>query len=311
MMIFLFISCVSLGADLHEIDIENAQVELRETLEMRFCYISFVYINGQEYIIKQKKSNCVRKIGGVVRDTITAYVAENFAKAHYNTDDFKIAHQVRIIPAGKEFPGKLRIDWPATIHTIAPGKMIKAQEGAYRRMNIKQADVGFRRDMLSWMIKHPVLIMIIALDTFVCNHDRHRGNLFYDAKNNSFCAIDMDSAFRHNLCALGCKNFMQMLQDKNLRLSSKEIKALMTYKKYLDFLITRFHPEDILAQYNEFAQQAGFVSGSVLYTQRLALELENNRRVIRESYIDVQRLVIIVDKLIRKAQKGLKKHKSL
>ena len=156
-----------------EIDIENAQVELIKTLEMRFCYISFVRINGKEYIVKQKKSDYFKKIVSVVRDAITAHVAE----------DFGIAHRVAIIPAGKQFPGKPRTDWPATLHTIAPGKMIKAQESSYDGMNIKQADVGFRRDMLPWMMKHPTLIMVVALDTFLCNHDRHRGNLILPAQN--------------------------------------------------------------------------------------------------------------------------------
>lgn len=248
-------------------------------------------------LIKQKKSNCFRKIVSVVRDAITAEVAESFGD---------IAHQVDIIPAGVEFPGKPRTDWPATIHTIAPGKMIKAQNSDYNRMDIKQADIGFRRDMLAWMVKHPVLIIIVALDTFLCNHDRHRGNLFYESKTDSFCAIDMDSAFKHNLCALACKNFTRMLRDRNLRLSSKEVRALVTYKEHLEFLIDRYNPADMIGRYNYFAEKAGFVPGSELYTQKIALELERNRRMIMESYQDVQQLIPILEKLIKVSKKRLK-----
>lgn len=293
----MLLSAAPIFARLDRVDVETATARLLRTLEMRFCYISFIRSDGQEYLIKQKKSNCFRKIVSVVRDSITAEVAESFGD---------IAHQVDIIPAGVVFPGKPRKDWPATIHTIAPGKMIKAQNSAYNRMDIKQADVGFRRDMLTWMAKHPVLIIILALDTFLCNHDRHRGNLFYDSKTDSFCAIDMDSAYKYNLCALACKNFKSMLRDKNLRLSNKEIRVLVTYKEHLEFLIARYNPEGMIERYNYFVEKAGFVPGSELYTQKIALELERNRRMIMESYQDVQRLIPILEKLIKRSKKRLK-----
>ena len=280
-----------------DVDIDAVQAELIKTLEMRFCYISFVRINGQQYIVKQKKSDCFRKIVSVVRDAITAHIAE----------DFGIAHRVAIIPAGKKFAGKPRTDWPATLHTIAPGKMIKAQNSKYNGMNIKQADIGFRRDMLTWMVKHPTLIMMVALDTFLCNHDRHRGNLFYHQKTDSFCAIDMDSAFKYNLCALACKNFTKMINDRNVRLSNKEINTLISYKEYIEFLIERHNPAQTLVLYNSFVERAGFVEGSAqLYTQKIALEIERNRRMIKESYKDVQRLIPILEQLIKVSKKRQK-----
>jgi len=279
-----------------DVDIDTVQAELIKTYEMRFCYISFIRINGKEYIVKQKKSDCFRKIVSVVRDAITAHIAE----------DFGIAHRVAIIPAGKKFPGKPRTDWPATLHTVAPGKMIKAQSSKYNGMNIKQADIGFRRDMLVWMMQHPTLIMMVALDTFLCNHDRHRGNLFYHAKTDSFCAIDMDSAFKYNLCALACKNFTKMIYNKNVRLTTREINTLISYKEYLEFLIERHHPENTLELYNAFIERAGFIEGSPLYTQKIALEIDRNRRMIRESYRDVQRLIPILQQLIKVSKKRQK-----
>jgi hypothetical protein len=279
-----------------EVDIDTVQAELIKTYEMRFCYISFVRINGEEYIVKQKKSEYFRKMVSVVRDAITAHIAE----------DFGIAHRVAIIPAGKRFAGKPRTDWPATLHTIAPGKMIKAQDSKYDGMNIKQADIGFRRDMLIWMMKHPTLIMMVALDTFLCNHDRHRGNLFYHAKTDSFCAIDMDSAWKNNLCALACKNFTAMINNKNLRLTTKEINTLISYKEYIEFLIDRHHPEQTLELYDAFINRAGILPGTPLYTQKIALEIERNRRMIKESYKDVQRLIPILEKLIKVSKKRQK-----
>ena len=48
---------------------------------------------------------------------------------------------------------------------------------------------------MTWHVQLPI---IVALDLFICNTDRHRGNLFYDAVTDTFCAIDMDDIFRCN-----------------------------------------------------------------------------------------------------------------
>jgi hypothetical protein len=294
--IVVLLFCVPMThARLEVLDNKPDSVELLSTQEMRFCYISFVKIDGKKYIIKQKKSDCFRKIVGAVRDGITAHIAESLGMT--------LAHRVDVIPAGQAFPGKLRTDWPATIHTIAPGKMIKDQNSRYNSMNIKQADIGFRHDMLSWMVKHPTLVKIVALDTFLCNHDRHRGNLFYHAATDSFCAIDMDSAFKHNLCALACRKFTKILNDRMLQLSPKEVQVLIEYKKYLQFLIDNHQPEDTLRMYNYFVDKAGFVEGSDLFTEKIALELDSNRGMIIQSYQDAKKLVKIVEQVIQKYKK--------
>jgi hypothetical protein len=292
----------SVLARLDVLDNAPHSVELIKTLETRFCFISFVNIDGTKYIIKQKKTGLFRKIVGVVRDAITAHIAESFGET---LDlEFDLAHRVDVIPAGVPFIGKPRTDWPATIHTIAPGKMIKEQKKRFPGMNIKQANIGFRRDMLEWMVKHPILIVYVAMDTFLCNHDRHRGNLFYNKKTGSFCAIDMDSSFKFNLCALGCRNFTEMLHDERLHLTKKEINALITYRKYLQFLIDNYKPENTLYMYDYFAEKAGFVEGSELYTEKVALEIASNRQTIMQSYQDVQELVKLIGKLIEKFKKN-------
>ena len=281
-----------LHARLNILDIEPRHVELIRSYEVEYSHISFVKIYGKMYVIKQKKLKHRDKIVGVVLDAITAHVAEIF--------DSGIAQHVDIIPAGKQFPGKPRTDWPATIHTVAPGKMMNAQRGIYRRMNIKQEATGFRRDMLAWMSRHITLRKIVALDTFVCNHDRHRGNLFYDSARNIFCAIDMDLSYKYNLCAMACHNFTKMINDKKLQLSGKELYALIEYKKQLEFLIKTFPPEDIMNMYDYFAAKAGFVEGSPLYTSAVRGELANHKVMIVQSYEDAQKLVEIVGRLIEK-----------
>lgn len=288
-----------LCARLNVLDNTSRDVEVIRVQETEYCWISFVKINGKMYLIKQKKLDYFDQMIGVVREAVTAHIAEMF--------DPTMAHHVDIIPAGVNFPGKVYSSWPATIHTIAPGKMILAQWGRYRRMNIKQAFIGMRRDMLSWMAKHPTLIKIVALDTFVCNHDRHQGNLFYDPKRNWFCAIDMDLSYQYNLCHIACHNFMQMLKDQKLKLRGRELHALIEYKKCLDCLIKSFNSDDIVDMYDYFTQKAGLVEDAPLYKPTVASELRRNKIMITQSYNDVQRLTVILGNLIVKAKKNVRR----
>jgi len=289
-----------LVARLTVLDHTPVKVEMVSTYEMRFCYISFIKIDGVMYLIKQKKSQFLRKILSVVRDAVTAHIAENFG----------IAHQVDIIPAGIEFPGKPRKDWPATIHTIAPGKMIKdkGQNRHYKHIKLQQKEEGFTYQMLQWMNMYPQLIMIMALDIFVCNHDRHKGNLFYDPKTDSFCAIDMDSAFRYNLSSIACKNFMAMINDRRFKFSVKDIQTLGKLNNCLKFLIEKYPSVETLKIYDDFAQKAGFIPGSDLYTEKVRTELVSNRKIILQSYKDIQQLVQIIDQLVKKVKTAYNIH---
>ena len=275
------------------IDIDTCSPILIKTLKMRFCYISFVNIDGTEYIVKQKKSDCLRKLLGVVRDTLMAHLAEGFIPAH----------RVGLIRAGKKFIGKKYDNWPATIHTIAPGKMLKAQNSPYNGMNLKQRDTGFVREMLSWMLEDDVLMRLVAFDLVFCNHDRHRGNLFYDLKTDKFCAIDMDSSFKYNLCAFACKNFEKMLASKHFYLKSKEIKALVALKGYLQFLIDNYKPKNTIQLYEDFAVKAGFVEGSDIYIPKFVDEMIDNKRMIARSYEDAQKFVQLLEIAITRARK--------
>lgn len=273
-------------------NLDSTDTELLSLNEMRFCYISFITVDGKRLLVKQKHK--LHKMLGAPRDAITAWVAESLG----------LAHKVDVISPGKKFPGKVVLEWPATLHTIAPGKMIKKLKHFYKKMNIKQAEIGMRRDMLPWMAKDLTLAKIVAMDTFLCNHDRHRGNLFYDKKNDSFCAIDMDSSFKYNLCALACKNFTEMMTTDLFPLKASELKALIEYRKTLVFLINKHKPEETIHKFNEFIDQAGFVEGSPLYTEKVHLELEANREMIRQSYQDAQELVKILNAIIKRATKA-------
>src|SRR5256885_1944356 len=84
------------------VNLDAQNIEHIETIEMRFCYITFVRVDGKVFLVKQKKP--LNKLLGVVRDAITAHIAESFG----------IAHRVAVIPFDKEFPRKIRKNWPAT-----------------------------------------------------------------------------------------------------------------------------------------------------------------------------------------------------
>ena len=292
--LFILLSSVSSAF----VDVESKNVKLLRTLKMRFCDISFVTVDGKEFLVKQK--NSLNKILGVVRDALTAHIAKLITESFGTGPD--IAHCVIVIAAKKRFVGKPRDQWPATIHTIAPGKMVKEQSGPYNALKIKQADIGLTRDIIKWTTHHMDLIKIVALDLFLCNHDRHRGNIFYDRNTKHFCAIDMDSAFKYNLCALACRNLKAMLRDKN-SLSPREMMALVHYKIILQKLIDAFTGEQIIELYDQFAQEAGLVKGSIFYTEKLERLMMANKQTIRDSRNDLKELMQILDKITKKVKK--------
>ena len=157
--------------------------------------------------------------------------------------------------------------------------------------------------MLYWMAQHPQLVTIVALDTFLCNHDRHRGNLFYNKKTDSFCAIDMDSSFKYNLAELACKNFTKMMKKGLFPLKKKELQVLIEYRNALLVLLKQHNPEHTIMMFDQFIKKAGFVEGASFFASRFVDELEDNKEVIRKSYEEVKDLVKILNDIIKKAVK--------
>src|SRR5579863_10001639 len=62
--------------------------------ESKNSFISYITVDGIQYLLKQKKTPS--KQFSVVRDAFAAWIAQ----------DLGIAHQVKIIPPKKDFPGK-------------------------------------------------------------------------------------------------------------------------------------------------------------------------------------------------------------
>jgi len=254
-----------------------------------FCYISFVDINGTSYITKQKRQ-CSFFLS-VVYDVLASRIAESL--------DNKIAHKVILIPASQKFLGKKYRDWPATLHTIVPGKSILDQRSSYSNINLRQAIHGFTREMIYWMSKHKDLPAIVALDIFLCNHDRHRGNLFYNRKTDSFYAIDMDLLFESRLARLAIYNLRRMSSSDIAGLTEKEVRALCRLRTMLERLVDQHDAESMVQLFDTLIEEAGLMSScSYLNVEMVSNTIAETREKIRENYEDTKELIVVLSHIV-------------
>jgi len=217
--------------------------------ESNNSFISYVTIDGVRYLVKQKKT--VSKQFSVVRDTFAAYIAK----------DLGIAHSVKIISPEEKFPGKKNVTWPATLHTIASGKTIRSQpKSKYYNLCLKQRLPSSILSVNRWLTEtiihqmtwHKQLPIIIGLDLFICNTDRHRANLFYDPETDSFCAIDMDNIFRRDLPALACQKLTLMI-DRKKEFTKDEILALTSMRDTIQFLLGKYPVKKLIKKLRHLA----------------------------------------------------------
>jgi len=262
--------------------------------ESKNAFINYVEIDGTRYIVKQKKTSS--KQFSVVRDALAAYIAK----------DLNIAQSVEIIAPKKEFPGKNNIMWPATIHTIAAGKTVREQpESKYYLLRLKQripegvllTNRWLTETIINQMTWHKQLPIIIALDIFICNTDRHSGNLFYDPKTDCFCAIDMDNIFRRNLPILAAEKLHIMIDGGKI-FTKKEIKAFIKMRNTMQFLLDQYSVQNIIDRLHFFVKQAGFTKDSLLYTEKVAHKIARHEKIIIESRASTYELISLLDKII-------------
>jgi hypothetical protein len=271
------------------------KVSLINTIEGKNCFISYVIINGRKYLLKQKKD--YKKQLAVVRDALAAYIAE----------DLKIAHQIDIIESNKEFPGKVKAWWPATLHTLASGDTVRKQPKCkYNALRLRQfwaqaqsfSEKGLTKAIISHMTWHRQLPEIIALDLITGNSDRHCGNLCYDPTMDTFCAIDMDDTFNKDLCLLAAKKLKFMIREDKVVFTKEEIRALTHMRNTLKFLVRRHPPDDLIKKLYFFAKKAGFSQGSKMYDDRIGKKLLSYKGMIKETYASAYKLISLLDKII-------------
>jgi len=270
-------------------------VSLINTIETKNCFISYVTINDQTYLLKQKKA--YKKQLAVVRDALAAYVAA----------ELRIAHRVEIIDADKQFPGKVKAGWPATLHTLACGETVRKQpQTKYSKLRLRQFwalaqtfdEKGLTKMIIEHMTWHRQLPEIVALDLIIGNSDRHCGNLCYDANSDTFCAIDMDDTFNKDLCYVAYQKLQHMMQEEKVIFTKDEIRALIHMRNTLKFLTRRHTPQDVIEKLHYFAKKAGFSKGNKMYDARIARKLLSYEAMIVQTYLSAHKLISLIDTIV-------------
>jgi len=223
-----------------------------------YCEVGKTYIailidgDDNKFILKQKMNS----LFAVVFEKLVTDIA-------YEVDI--PANLVRIISYNFPFIGKENKHIPATLHTFAPGIAAKdlpehlSKYSVSLRQLLKGGSAkvaGFRRMLVYRMSLHEDFPKIIALDTFIANHDRHAGNFFYDEETDHFFAIDFEAAFRKNLAENVYKCFVSMAKDKKLLLSPEEVKSLVVYRDMLKKLVDTYNPEILYSRMDELMDKA-------------------------------------------------------
>ena len=271
------------------------EVSLINTIEGKNCFISYVMINGHKYLLKQKKD--YKNQLAVVRDALAAYIAE----------DLKIAHEIEIIGSKKEFPGKVKTWWPATLHTIALGDTVRRQQDCkYNALRLRQFwaqaqsfnEKGLTKAIIEYMTWHRQLPKIVALDLIIGNSDRHCGNLCYDATTDTFCAIDMDDTFNKDLCFLAYEKLKHMINEDKVVFNRQELRALAQMRDTLKFLVRKHTPYDLIQRLHFFAHKAGFSRGHEMYDERIERKLLKFEAMIIKTHASAYKLISLLDKII-------------
>jgi hypothetical protein len=287
-------SFILLGEKLNAIDKNNVSVV--STQDTKNSFVSYVTINNVNYLLKQKKD--IKKQLAVVRDALAAYIAKCLGN---------IAHEVEIIAYQENFPGKVKNNLPATLHTIAPGQTVRVQRDIpYNALRLRQfwanaktyREKGFTREIITHMTWHWQLPIIVALDLVIGNSDRHGANLFYDPINDRFCAIDMDDTFNKDLCLFTCKKLQFMIREEHVIFTEQELRALARLKDTLQLLVRHHKPRNTIKKLRLFARKAGFVKGSKLYSASIEKKLLHYEGMIFSTYHNACELIVLLDTII-------------
>lgn len=273
--------------------------------ELEECYVSFVVSCNNKYVVKQIKSPAPDDQFLLVLDALACHIAETAAIP---------MNRVTIIPPGVDFPGKINIEFPATLHTMAPG-VSTDRECRYQDIDVQQRyrkayyqgasqwgplppeKVGFTFSVIQNMAKHPDLPSIVAFDTFVGNADRSAPNLFYDEATDRFCGIDLAGAFSTLLSETACRQ-VGALQDVSF--TDDELAAIIEYTRTLEALIKNWPPEKMEQALLDHCKIAGFIDGSFLYNQDVIDRIEFHKKCMKDNYQKSIDLVALIKVLTNK-----------
>ncbi len=219
-----------------------------------------------------------------------------------NTIETKHCFVSYVLINGKTYLLKQKKDYKKQLAVETVRKQSKCRYNALRlRQWVPDQSLnerGLTKTIIEYMTWHRQLPIIIALDLFTGNGDRHCGNLCYDPNTDRFCAIDMDDTFNKDLCELAYKNLKQMIQKEHVVFNVEEIRALTHMRNILRFLVQKHNPNVLTQKLRFFARKAGFIQGSELYDVRIERKLVSYEKMIIKTHKSAYQLIALLDKII-------------
>lgn len=287
-------------------DYDHDKIVIYKYLDtQKSSYIVFIKDeDNNHYIVKQEKCPSLSKQFRAVSEALCAHIALSLGIP---------SQQVKIIPVGMPFPGKFMINRVGTLHTLVPGDTIRSMpDSLYGKLDIKQPtdatipfeQRGFTERTIFWMSQHPDLPLIVALDTFVGNKDRNKANILYDIESNSFYAIDMALMYdvesnRKPVAQVACDHVTEMIAN-NVVFTEQELEALRIYRSMLKQLVLNFPPATMCTFLDKFFLESKIVKTSLFKTKEIMSRLNAYKRAIKQSYIDIKKLIYLLFILINR-----------
>lgn len=218
------------------------------------------------------------------------------------------ANLVRMIPCNFSFIGKGDENLPATFHTFVPGIQARHLPKHLHKYLVSLRQIinegepdpnkkicGFTKELVQYMSRHNDLPKIVALDTFLADHDRNIDNFFYDEKTDHFFVIDFEGAFRRNVAEYVYQSFLTMSFDKNFKFSLKEIKGLILYRDMLNKLVNTYNPASLYAYMDELLQRAQLSLTEKKIMSKRALY----NKIIEENYNSCKKIIGVLNILLK------------
>jgi len=273
-------------------DYDLATIKVIKTLEKGKTVVTFIEDDKKnKFCIRQIKLKEREKAFGFVREVLASHVAESV--------DIPMS-RTRILPKELCFPGKRFPERCGTLQTCAIGvnehnrKLCLEQ----RMKNVPLKEKGLTRQVIKSMAFHPDLPSIVAFDTFISNPDRSGNNIFYDAKTDRFCGIDLELSFKlpctRDLSAIACFHIIEMLL-KGVKFDQKELKALKSYTQTLKKLFEQNPPILLYKTLRSVALKANFLHDP---DDPMHHQLERYKDKISRQYKSTELLILLLDQFI-------------
>ncbi|MFC1854841.1 hypothetical protein ACFLY6_03185 [Candidatus Dependentiae bacterium] len=237
--------------------------------------------NGKRFIIKQDNSARGQKhhmnewfapISEILGSTIARSVN---VKANY----------VRLIKPKVRVRGKPSCDRAATVHDYIPAVTLKHR--GFPVMGLKWSNS--LRENLEFFSKFQGLPKLFAVDTFICNPDRHPGNILYDIWTNSICGVDFGRAFYSGNVAEKMIEYFETADFKTLE--TRHWKALLEYRDALKELVELWPVERIYSLFWKSVEMSELFTCRPIKSEFFWHEAQTRLKLVEENYNSVRGLL--------------------